>query len=91
MKKKKKNYLLKNIQTDPGVHPASYIVGTEGTLSTGVKRTEREADHSPAQGQLYLFSWYLIVAKQDSHKDESQNSRCHGRLSNPAPSSPKTQ
>jgi len=38
--------LLHRVQTGFGSHTASYPVGT-GALSQGVKRPEREADHSP--------------------------------------------
>jgi hypothetical protein len=34
------------VQNGSGSHPASYPMGTRG-LSLGVKRPEREADHSP--------------------------------------------
>jgi hypothetical protein len=35
-----------SVQTGCGAHPAYYQMGT-GFLSLGVKRPEREADHSP--------------------------------------------
>jgi hypothetical protein len=38
--------LLYRVQTDSGAHPASYPT-VSGTLSLGVKRPGREADHSP--------------------------------------------
>jgi hypothetical protein len=38
--------LLRSVQTESGAHPASYPMGT-GSFSPGLKRTEREADHSP--------------------------------------------
>jgi hypothetical protein len=31
----------------PEIHPASYRMGMRGALFVGVKRTGREADHSP--------------------------------------------
>jgi hypothetical protein len=34
------------VQTDSGAHPVSYPMGTRGSFP-GVKRLEREADHSP--------------------------------------------
>jgi hypothetical protein len=34
------------VQTGSGAHPASYPIGTRGSLSLGVKRPGREADHS---------------------------------------------
>jgi hypothetical protein len=34
------------VQTGSGAHPASYPKGTSA-LSSGLKRPEREADHSP--------------------------------------------
>jgi hypothetical protein len=34
------------VQTDSGAHPGSYPMGTD-TLSLGLKRPRREADHSP--------------------------------------------
>jgi hypothetical protein len=38
--------LLHVVQTGTGVHPTSYRTGTRG-FSPGIKRLEREADHSP--------------------------------------------
>jgi hypothetical protein len=38
--------LLRSAQTDFGAHPASYSRGTVEDLSPGVKRQEREANHS---------------------------------------------
>jgi hypothetical protein len=35
------------VQNGSGAHPASYLMGTRGGLSLGVKRSGREADHSP--------------------------------------------
>jgi len=49
------------IQTGPGAHPASYMVGT-GSLSPGVKRLGRGDDRSPPSSaeviegvELYLY------------------------------------
>jgi hypothetical protein len=40
--------LLHCVQTGPGDHPASYQIGIGGGgPSPGIKRPEREADHSP--------------------------------------------
>jgi hypothetical protein len=39
-------FLLHSIQTDSGAHPISYTMET-GSISRGVKRPEREPDHSP--------------------------------------------
>jgi hypothetical protein len=38
--------LLRSVQAGSGALPASYPIGTGG-LSLGVKRQERESDHSP--------------------------------------------
>jgi hypothetical protein len=38
--------LLCSVQTEFEVFPASYPIGT-GSVSPGLKRPEREADHSP--------------------------------------------
>jgi hypothetical protein len=38
------DFSLNNLQTGSGTHPASYPMGT------GVKRQEREGDHSPPSG-----------------------------------------
>jgi hypothetical protein len=38
--------LLHRLQTGSGAHPASYTMDIESS-SSGVKRQEREADHSP--------------------------------------------
>jgi hypothetical protein len=35
-----------SVQTGSGAHPASYIIGTEGTVFPGVKLPGREADLS---------------------------------------------
>jgi integral membrane sensor domain MASE1 len=50
------------VQNGSAVHTASYLMGTTGPFP-GVKRSEREADHSPpssaeikAWGELYLHS-----------------------------------
>jgi hypothetical protein len=50
------------VQNGSGAHPASYRMHTKGSF-TGVKRQEREADHSPPSSaevkecvELYLHS-----------------------------------
>jgi hypothetical protein len=55
-------FLHHRVQNGSGVHPASYPMGT-GTLSLGVKRPSREADHLPPSDaevkeslELYLHS-----------------------------------
>jgi hypothetical protein len=53
----KKFSLLHIVQTGSGVHPTSYKMGTGGSFP-GVKRQEREADHSPptsAKVPPYVF------------------------------------
>jgi hypothetical protein len=35
------------VQNGSGAHPASYAMGTRGSFFLGVKRSRREADHSP--------------------------------------------
>jgi hypothetical protein len=42
-------FILHDIQTFPGAHPASYSMCT-GVLSPEIKRQEREADHSLPSG-----------------------------------------
>jgi hypothetical protein len=51
------------VQNGSGAHPASYPMGTRGSLSLGVKRPGREADHSSPSSaevkewvELYLHS-----------------------------------
>jgi hypothetical protein len=50
------------LQTGPGVHPASYAMGT-GSLSRGVKRSERGVDHPLSSAEvkervrLYVYSF----------------------------------
>jgi hypothetical protein len=39
--------LRHRVQTGSEAHPASYSKGRGGSLSLGVKRPGREADHSP--------------------------------------------
>jgi hypothetical protein len=57
--------VFRNVQTGSGVHPAHYEVGT-GSLSLGVKRREREADHSPATiaevKKMWIFTFTLPYA-----------------------------
>jgi len=48
--------LLHCIQTDSGVHPASYSMGT-GALSPGVKQPGHEADHSPLPSDEVKNAW----------------------------------
>jgi hypothetical protein len=50
------------VQNDSGAHPASHPMGTKGSFP-GLKRPEREADHSPPSSaevkecvELYLHS-----------------------------------
>jgi hypothetical protein len=45
------------VQTGSGTHPASYLMGTGGVLYLGVKRPEREADHSPPSGAEVNNAW----------------------------------
>jgi hypothetical protein len=40
-------YFLHVVQTDSGVHPTSYPMGTGGSFLGGIKLLGREADHSP--------------------------------------------
>jgi hypothetical protein len=61
--------LFHNLQTGSGAHPASYPMGCGGGLfSPGLKRSRREADHSPPSmakvkngGAIpplpHMFSW----------------------------------
>jgi hypothetical protein len=44
------------VQRGSGAHPASYPMGT-GTLSLGVKRPRREADHSPPSSAEVKNEW----------------------------------
>jgi hypothetical protein len=44
------------VQTGSGAHPASYPMGTRA-LSLGVKRSEREADHSPPSRAEVKYAW----------------------------------
>jgi hypothetical protein len=39
--------LRHRVHTGSGAHPASYSMGTGGSLSLGLKRPGRESDHSP--------------------------------------------
>jgi hypothetical protein len=48
--------LLTIIQTGSGEHPASYLL-IPGTLSPEIKRTEREADHSPPASAKVKKMW----------------------------------
>jgi hypothetical protein len=44
------------LQTDSGAHPASYPMGTRGFF-LGVKRSGREADHSPPSSAEVKNAW----------------------------------
>jgi hypothetical protein len=44
------------VQTGSGVHPSSYTMGT-GSSFPGVKRPEREADHSPPTSAEVKKMW----------------------------------
>jgi hypothetical protein len=62
------NVSLRHVQTGSGTHPASYPM-VPGSLSLGVKRSVREADHSPPSSaevkervELYLHSQYAFIA-----------------------------
>jgi hypothetical protein len=57
-----------SVQNGSVAHPTSYSMGTRA-LSLGVKRPEREADHSPPSStevkecvELYLHSLYAFMA-----------------------------
>jgi hypothetical protein len=45
-----------NVQTGSGAHPASYPIGT-GVPSSGVKRPEREDDHSYLSNVKVMNAW----------------------------------
>jgi hypothetical protein len=45
------------VQTGPGVHPTSYPMGTGGFFPGGVKRSGREADHSPPASAEVKKMW----------------------------------
>jgi hypothetical protein len=49
--------LLHVLQTDSVAHPASYIQWVPGALSSGVKRSGREADHSPPTSAEIKKMW----------------------------------
>jgi hypothetical protein len=49
--------LLHVVQTDSGVHPASYPMGTGSSFPRGVKRQEHEADHSPPASAEVKKMW----------------------------------
>jgi hypothetical protein len=54
--------LLYIVQTGSGVHPASYPVAT-GVSLPGIKRQEREADHSPPTSAEVKKTWtYLYTS-----------------------------
>jgi len=44
-------------QTGSGTHPASYPVGTRGTLSLEVKRSGCESDYSPPSSADFKNAW----------------------------------
>jgi hypothetical protein len=48
--KGKKFYVLHSVQSGSGAHPFSIEMCTRGALSPGIKRTGRDADHSPPSG-----------------------------------------
>jgi hypothetical protein len=48
--------LLHIVQTDSGVHPTFYPMGTRGSFP-GVKRQRREADHSPTTSAEVKKMW----------------------------------
>jgi hypothetical protein len=52
----KKFTLLYVVQTDPGVHPTSYPIGT-GVSFPGDKAAEVEADHSPQTSAEVKKMW----------------------------------
>jgi hypothetical protein len=51
--------LLDLLQTESGVHPASYSMGI-GILSPRIKRPGREADHSPLNNADVKKMWVYI-------------------------------
>jgi hypothetical protein len=61
------------LQNDSGFHPASYPMGTRVSFS-GVKRREREADHSPPRSKnawsyaptQYAFMAWCLVKHRDN-------------------------
>jgi hypothetical protein len=78
--------LRHNIQTGSGSHPVSHLVGT-GVHSSGVKRPELEAAHSPpfsakvknacnyyASTSLHIFTeWYLIKRRDTFSQGSALN------------------
>jgi hypothetical protein len=52
----KKFSLLHIVKTGSGVHPTSYKIGTGGSFP-GVKRQERDADHSPPSSAEVKKMW----------------------------------
>jgi hypothetical protein len=45
------------VQTGSGAHPASYPIGTAGSLSGGKARPGRDSDHSPQLVPRFSMSW----------------------------------
>jgi hypothetical protein len=52
------------IWNGPGVHPASYPMGTRVALSLGVKRPGREADHSHSSSAEVKNAWSYTSTPQ---------------------------
>jgi hypothetical protein len=57
--------LRHGIHTGPGVHPASYPLGTKG-CSPGIRRTECEADHSPPSSAEVKNAWTYVTIPHKS-------------------------
>ena len=47
-------------QTDPGVHPTSYTMGT-GSFPGGVKRPGRGVDHPPSVPSWQIITWTYSI------------------------------
>jgi hypothetical protein len=62
-----KNF-LNVVQAGSGAHQASYLMGTEGFFP-GVKRPERETDHSPPTSAEVRKMWIYTSAPPYVHRD----------------------
>jgi hypothetical protein len=72
-------FLLQDVQTGSGAHPASYPMGT-GALSPRIKRQEREADHSLPINAEVKKMWIYTSTPLYAFMVWCFNSLCKGQI-----------
>jgi hypothetical protein len=68
-------FVLQNVQTGSGAHPAFYSMGTGHFFSSGVTRSGREADHLPSGAKIKNEQKFTSTPRVPSKRAQGQRHR----------------